>query len=193
MWLHVGPTYRIKSLHHLVLYGLKVFYVHGGIHSVTLIVHLLSCLLATLTRPSVFAFSYVPDNVCHTTLFADPVCTPSVLQGDSLPWILSIFLWVVISFSSVVLLSDQVSQPYVIIGRKHLLNALLFSLIGAFLSRMMLSSLTECIPSLSNSPFHFLYLVLVLSYHLPEIYWPPPSSFHQQLHHRCWHACYTLL
>ena len=33
--------------------------------------------------PSVFAFSYVPDNVCHTTLFADPVCTLSVLEGDS--------------------------------------------------------------------------------------------------------------
>ena len=36
-----------------------------------------------VSRPSVFAFSYVPDNVCHTTLFPDPVCTLSVLQGDS--------------------------------------------------------------------------------------------------------------
>ena len=33
--------------------------------------------------PSVFVFSYVPDNVCHTTLFPDPVCTLSVLQDDS--------------------------------------------------------------------------------------------------------------
>ena len=33
-------------------------------------------------RPSVLAFSYVPDNVCHTTLFADPICALSVLQGD---------------------------------------------------------------------------------------------------------------
>ena len=43
-------------------------------------------------RSSVFAFFYVPDNVCHTTLFADSVCMLSVLQGDSyhdslhLPW-----------------------------------------------------------------------------------------------------------
>ena len=35
------------------------------------------------TRPSAFAFSHVPDNVCHTTLFAGPVCTIYVLQGDS--------------------------------------------------------------------------------------------------------------
>ena len=30
--------------------------------------------------------------------------------------------------------------------------------------------LTECIPSLSDYPFHFLYLVMVLNYHLPKIY-----------------------
>ena len=30
--------------------------------------------------------------------------------------------------------------------------------------------LTECIPSLSNSPFHFSYLVMVLSHLLPKIY-----------------------
>ena len=36
-----------------------------------------------LFHPSVFAFSYVPDNVCNPTLFADPVCTLSVLQGVS--------------------------------------------------------------------------------------------------------------
>ena len=33
--------------------------------------------------PSVFAFSYAPDNVCHTRLFPDPVYTLSVLEGDS--------------------------------------------------------------------------------------------------------------
>ena len=36
-----------------------------------------------VSHPSVFAFSYVPDNVCHTTLFPDPICTLSVLKGDS--------------------------------------------------------------------------------------------------------------
>ena len=30
--------------------------------------------------------------------------------------------------------------------------------------------LTECTPSLADSPFHFLYLVMVLSHHLPKIY-----------------------
>ena len=82
---------------------------------------------------------------------------------------LSIFPWVVTSFSSWVLLSDQVSQPYVIIGSLHSLNAFLFSLIGTFLSCMMLSSFIECTPSLADSHFHFLYLVMVLSHHLPEI------------------------
>ena len=38
--------------------------------------------LCHVTRPSVLAFSYVPDNVCHTTVFRS-VCTLSVLQGDS--------------------------------------------------------------------------------------------------------------
>ena len=91
-------------------------------------------------RPSVFAFSYVPDNVCHTTLFPDPVCTLSVLQVTPI-MILSIFLWVVISFSSWVLLNGHVSQSYVITESIHSLNAFLFSLIGTFLSRMMVSSL----------------------------------------------------
>ena len=36
-----------------------------------------------VARPSVFAFSYAPDNVCQTTLFSDPFCTLSILQGDS--------------------------------------------------------------------------------------------------------------
>ena len=36
-----------------------------------------------VTHPSVFAFSYAPDNVCHTTLFPDPVCTLSIIEGDS--------------------------------------------------------------------------------------------------------------
>ena len=36
-----------------------------------------------VARPSVFAFSYAPDNVCQTTLFSDPFCTLSILEGDS--------------------------------------------------------------------------------------------------------------
>ena len=80
---HVSPTYRIKPLHISFFFGLEVFYVPLDTHSVTLIVHLLSCLHTTWVHPSAFAFSYVPDNGCHTTLFAYPVCTLSVLQGDS--------------------------------------------------------------------------------------------------------------
>ena len=47
-----------------------------GVHSVTLVVHLLSFLLAKCSRPSAFAFSYAPDNVCHTTLVSESsVCS----------------------------------------------------------------------------------------------------------------------
>ena len=45
------------------------------------------------------------------------------------------------SFSSWVLLSDQVAQPYIITGSIHSLNTFLFSLIGTFLARMILFSL----------------------------------------------------
>ena len=107
-----------------------------------------------VTRPSVFAFSYAPDNICHTVLFTDPVCTLSVLQGDS--YHDSLHFWVVISFSSWVWLSDQVSQPYVITGSTHSLNAFLFNLIGTFLSRIMLSSL--------QNAFHPCPILLFISY-----------------------------
>ena len=53
-----------------------------GIHSVT---DCPSIVMSPchMSLPSVFAFSYVPDNVCHIILFPDPVCTLSVLQGNS--------------------------------------------------------------------------------------------------------------
>ena len=88
-------------------------------------------------RPSVFAFSYVPDNVCHTTLHPDPVCT---LEGDSYH---DSFHLPLSCFSSCVLLSDQVSQTYAITGSVHSSNAFLLSLIGTFLSCMMFYYLTE--------------------------------------------------
>ena len=85
-------------------------------------------------------------------------------------WSLSIFLWVVTSFSSWALLSDQIQQPYSITRNIHLLNVFLFYLIGTrFVSHNVLQ-LTECTPSLSDSGFHFLQLVMVLSNYLPEIY-----------------------
>ena len=87
--------------------------------------------------PSVFAFSYVPDNICHTTLFANPVCTLSVLQGDSYHDSLHLPLGCDQFFK----LGATVWQPYVITGSTHSLNAFHFSLTGTFLSCMMLSSL----------------------------------------------------
>ena len=71
MSLHVGSTYRIKSSHHLVLGRPRGLLGARGIHYVS------DCPSVVMSprhvcRPSVFAFSYVPDNVCHTTLFVDP-------------------------------------------------------------------------------------------------------------------------
>ena len=122
-----------------------------------------------VVRPSVFAFSYVPDNVCHTTLFADPVCTLSVLQGDSYHDSLHLPLG-----------CDQFLKLGV--AKRPGLTAICHYWEYTFVKCFPLQShwhifvshdvvqLTECIPSLSDSPFHFLYLVLVLSHHLPEIY-----------------------
>ena len=159
MWLHVGPTYLIKSSHHLVLNRPRGLLCPRGIHSLTLIFHVLSLLhflfiLATCSA-HLCLFSYVPDNVCHTTLFADPVCTLSVLELTP-TIIFLIFLWVVTSFSSWGLISDQISQPYVITGSIHSLNAFLFSLIGTFLTRMMLFSLQNAFFSLR---FYFSFLL----------------------------------
>ena len=48
-----------------------------------LIIHLLLRLPAMCSAQLRLLSLYVPDNVCHTTLFADLVCTLSVLEGDS--------------------------------------------------------------------------------------------------------------
>ena len=130
MWLHEGPTYRIKSSHHLVLGRFRGLLCPEGFHSVTLILRLLSRLLATCSA-----------HLCLFSLCFRIQFVRLLSLRVNLTMILSIFLWVVISFSTWVLLSDQVSQPYGIPCRTHLLNAFLFSLIGTFLSRMMLFSL----------------------------------------------------
>ena len=82
MWFQVGPTYWTKSSHHLVLGRPRGLLFPRSIHSVTNCPSIVT-FLRHVTRPSVFAFSYAPDNVCRTTLFPDPVCTLSILQGDS--------------------------------------------------------------------------------------------------------------
>ena len=55
-----------------------------------------------VARPSVFAFSYAPDNVCQTTLFSDPFCTLSILEGDSyhdsIAWIDLIYIYIYICY-----------------------------------------------------------------------------------------------
>ena len=91
-----------------------------------------------------FVFSYVLDDVCHANLLPNLVCTFLPLRVTS-TMILSIFRWVVISFSNSMLLSGMVSQPYVITGNIHLLNAFLFNLIATFFS-YMISSLPNSLP-----------------------------------------------
>ena len=108
MWLHVGPTYWIKLSHHLVLGRPRDLLFPRSIHSVTLIVHLLSRLLATW-----------PTNLCFLSLMLLIMSiTPLCFQIHSVLFlslrvtpimILSILIWVVTSVSSWVLLSDQVS------------------------------------------------------------------------------------
>ena len=133
-----------------------------------------------VSRTSVFEFFCVPDNVPHTILFPDPVCTLAVL--DLTPtMILSIFLWVVTSFSSWMLLSDQVSQPYVITVSIQSVNDFLLSLIGTFLSRC-----PACRMHSIPLPFSFPFLVpdhcpLSSSARDRHICRPPRSSFRRQL------------
>ena len=73
----VGPTYRIKSSHYLVLGRPRGLLCPRGIHSVTLIVHQLSFLLATCSA-HLCLLSLI---MSVTPLFPDPVCTLSVLEG----------------------------------------------------------------------------------------------------------------
>ena len=120
-------------------------------------------------HPSVFAFSYVPDNVCHTSLFSDQAYTLSVLQGDSyhdslhLPFGCDQFLKLGVA--------KRPSLTAICHYWKYTLVKCfpLQSHWHIFVSHDVVQ-LTECTPSLSDFPFHFLYLVIVLSYHLPEIY-----------------------
>ena len=120
-------------------------------------------------RPSMSAFSYAPDNVCHTTLFPNPVCTHSILEGDS--------------YHDSLHLPVSCDQFLKLGVAKRLgLTAICHYWEYTFVKCFPLPShwhifvshdvvqLTECIPSLSDSPFHFLYLVVVLSHHLPKIY-----------------------
>ena len=152
MWLQVGPTYWIKSSHHLVLgrpRGLFVFTVYPFCDSdcpslVTSPRHVAS--------PSVFAFSYAPDNISHNTLFPDPVCTLPILQGDS--YHDSVHL----ALSCDQFLKLGVAKWPCLTAICHYWEYTFvkgFSLMSVFLSRMMLSSFTECTPSLSDSLFHF--------------------------------------
>ena len=150
-----SPAYWIKSSHYLVLGWPRGLLCPQGIHSVT------DC-------PSVFAFSYAPD-VCHITLFVDPVCTLSVLEGDSyhdslhLPLGCDQFLKLgVATRPSLTAICHYWEYTFV----KYFPLQFHWHI---FVSHGVVQ-LTECIPSLSNSTFQFLYLVMVLSDHLPEIY-----------------------
>ena len=169
MWLQVGPTYWIKSSHHLVLGRPRGLLFPWGIHSVILIVHLLSRLLATwpahLCLLSLMLLIMSVKPLCfriHSVLFLSLRVTPIM--------ILSIFLWVVTSFLKLG------------VAKRPGLTAICHYWEYTFIKCFPLQShwhifvshdvvqFTECTPSLADSPFHFLYLVMVLSHHLSKIY-----------------------
>ena len=119
--------------------------------------------------PSVFAFSYAPDNVCRTTLFPDPVCTLSILEGDSyhdsfhLPLSCDQFC----KFG----VTKRQSLTAICHYWKYIsLNAFLFSLIGTFLSHMILSSLQNAFHACPILLFISCTCSWFFSHHLPEIY-----------------------
>ena len=169
MWLQVGPTYWIKSSHHLVLGRPRGLLFPWGIHSVTLIVHLLSRLLATwpahlcLLSLMLLIMSVTP--LCFRIQF----CTLSILQGDSYHDSLHLPLS-----------CDQFLKLGV--AKRPGLTAICHYWEYTFIKCFPLQShwhifvshdvvqFTECTPSLADSPFHFLYLVMVLSHHLSKIY-----------------------
>ena len=90
MGLHVGPTYRIKLSHHLVLGRPRGLLCPQGIHPVTLIVHLLSRLF-TKCHAHLCLISRVFLIMSVTTLLPDPVSSLSVLEGDSYHYSLHLF------------------------------------------------------------------------------------------------------
>ena len=122
-----------------------------------------------MSRPFVFAFSYVPHNVCHTTLLPDPVYTLSVLQGDSYHDSLHLPLGCGQFFKL------GIAKRPGLTATCHYWEYTI-STCFPFQSHWQIFvlhdvvQLVECTPSLSNSTFHFLYLVIVLSHHLPKIY-----------------------
>ena len=169
MWLHVGRTYWIQSSHHLVLGRPRGLLCPRDIHSVTLIVHLLLCLLAT--RPAHLCLLSLMLLIMSVTplCFRNPVCTRSILEGGS--YHDSFYL---------PLGCDQFLKLGV--AKRPGLTTICHYWEYAFVKCFPLQShwhsfvsqdvvqLTECTPSLSDFPFHFLYLVMVLSHHLHEIY-----------------------
>ena len=108
--------------------------------------------LRHVSHPSVFDFSYIPNDVCHTTLFTDPVCTLSILESDSRRVSLHLLLG-----CDEFLLLDVADRPGLTVVCHYweytFLNAFLFSLIGTFLSRMMLPSLQNVLQPCSSLLF----------------------------------------
>ena len=145
MWLHVGPTYWIKSSHHFVLGRPRGLLCPRGIHSVTLIVHLLSRLLATWSAHLCLLSLMLYHDSLHLPLGCDQFLKLGVAKRPGLTAICHYWEYTFV-------------KCFPLQSHWHI-----------FVSHDVVQ-LTECTPSLSDSPFHFLYLVMVLSHHLPEIY-----------------------
>ena len=153
----------------LFLVGPRGLLCPRGVHSVTLIIHLLSRLLATcpahlcLLSLMLLIMSVTP--LCfriHSVLFLSFRVTP-IYVSLHLP-----------------LRCDQFLKLGV--AKRPDLTAIFHYREYTFVKCFPLQShwhifvshdvvqFTECTPSLSDSPFHFLYLAMVLSHHLPKTY-----------------------
>ena len=161
--VHVGWYVMVRSsccIHHQKSWSrLEIISVNRGILLLWLwLFHSVVTSPRHVIHPSVFAFSYVPDNVCHTTLWVlDPVCTLSVLTGWLLPWFSpsSFGLWPVSQLG--VAKRPGLTAIWIIIGVyiRWMLSSIQFSLTHFIMFRMMLSSL--------QNAFHSCTILLFIS------------------------------
>ena len=136
--LQVGPIYQIKWSHHLIIGWSRGLLCPQGFHSVALIVHLLSLLTMCPTHVCLLFRMFLIRSV--TLLFPNAVCTFSKLVVPKRPDLTAICHdW-----------ENTFVERFPFQFHWHIF--LLHDVV----------QFAECTPSLSESPFHFLYLVMVL-------------------------------
>ena len=137
---HAGPRWRRRLSLHLVL-GLPCRLVHSrGVHSVTLLVHLL-----TLKRAMCPAHPCIPFLITSMMSFTHVWCRIHVLRLWSrrvIPSMMRSILRCATDSSSMwAIFSAHVSLPYTMTGNTYSLCIFLFIFIRAFLLFMMLATL----------------------------------------------------